>query len=1131
MALAREPRSPQVSHQSGEAILQYQQNNFHELLKHVWKHSSFYRDYYESCGIRERDLPHLTVSDLPFLSKKNLMDHFDQAITDQHLKKKEIEEWIHEVPDPGQRYHDQYIVLHTSGSTGDIAIFVYDLKTWQGMNGIVSGHFPPPENFPRGKTRVACYLALSGHFGGVTSAALLPRSVYDVCVASVLDPSDSVVKQLNDFQPHRIIGYPSSVALLADLALRGKLDVHPQMLIVGGEMLTESIKEKVQSTWRVPIWEMYSASESIYLAIRRWGDEDMAVVNDLNILEVLDQNDRIVAPGQSGRVVITNLYNYIMPVIRYELGDYAIRGQGTVGPPITAIRGIQGRVNDALPVVLDSGELDSIHPLVLSEFHAAGLQKVQFISRRPDHVEILYVARENIDEGARREFHRILELKKAVRTKFEVRRVEQIDIDPRTGKLPLVVKDPKSASGNIAHTPSAQFQVTAALPEDVAEHALDTDPFSVEEHDLQRALIAKCFHPSGNFAEFKMNDIEQSIPARFEEIVREYPYRIAVKTDSHELTYDALNRAANRVARAILQKRGKGEEPVALLLEKNAPMIAAILGILKAGKIYMPVDPSYPRTRINAMLEDSEAGLIVTNNRNLALAGEIAWHNRPLINFDEINSGVASENLDLAISPNNLASILYTSGSTGEPKGVVQNHRNILYKTRTYTNNLGFCVDDRISLLSPCTFSLSVGFIFGALLNGARLYPMDIREEGFSHLANWLTQESITVYNAVPTSFRAFIDNLTTQEKFPALRVIHMGGAATRRDVELYKSHFSPACIMVHDLGSNESGTIAQYFIDHTTEIHGNTVPAGYAVEGGEILVLDNTGSRLPHERVGEIALKSRHAALGYWRKPDLTRAVFSPDATGGEERIYRTGDLGFIRYDGCLQYLGRKDFQVKIRGHRVELAEIEMALLGLVGIKEAVVVAQEDVPDEKRLVAYVVTKLKAHLSVGELRKCLKGKLPEFMVPSAIMFVDALPLTPSGKVDRQALPKPDHTGLQLEETFVAPRNPMERQIADIWSEVLKVDRVGIDHDFFDLGGHSLLAAQVMARVRDIFNVDLPFGSLLAKPTVANMAEAIVQYQVDAAEREDLRAALEGLDELSEDETHRLLAEAIDKAKA
>jgi amino acid adenylation domain-containing protein len=1028
------------------------------------------------------------------------MENFDDAVTDPRLQRQELEIWAHENIYPEEKFCNEFIVIRSSGTSGYQGTFVYDEATWRAGDLAIAGRLPAPENYPN-KTRVAWQIDSHGRRAADVGVAVrMRKNLYENLILSLVEDTELLLDKLNVFQPHRLSGYSSCISMLADFALQGKLHIQPKTIIVSGDLLTDGMRRKIGKAWGAPIFEMYASSEALYIAVKDSTQDEMRVIEELNIIEVLEGNDRAARPGEQGRVVLTNLCNYVLPVLRYELGDYVELGRGRDDFPFTAasIRNIKGRVNDALPVVLKDGRQDSIHPLALP-LYVIGLEKIQFISRQPDQVQIHYVAQTDIDTAVRNQFQQLLDIKGATRTSFDVRRVPQIANDPQTGKFRLIRIE-------------SQLQTSSGLAA------------TSQKEDSRR------IGPVNSFVEFRKEEIEQSIADRFEKVVQKYPYRMAIKTESHELSYEGLNRTANRLARAILQERGEGEEPIALLLEKNAPMIAAILGVLKAGKIYMPVDPSYPLARINAMMEDSGAGLIVTNNRNLVLAESIAQHDHQLINFDELDSSVAGENMGLAISPNNFASILYTSGSTGEPKGVVQNHRNILYKIRTYTNNLAFSADDRISLLSPCTFSLSVGFIFGALLNGGCLFPKDIKEEGFRGLANWLTKESITVFNAVPTAFRAFIDSLTTQEKFPALRLIHMGGAATRRDVELYKNHFSPACTMVHDLGSNESGTIAQYVINHTTQIHGNTVPAGYAVEGGEILVLDDDGIRLPHDHVGEIALKSRYVALGYWRKPDLTRAAFLPDPTGGEERIYRTGDLGIMRYDGRLQYVGRKDFQVKIRGHRVELAEIEMALLGLAEIKEAVVVSQEDVPDEKRLVAYVVSKPKTHPTTSELRKLLKGKLPEFMIPSVFMFLDALPLTPSGKVDRQALPQPDHTGLHLEETFVTPRNPMERQIADIWSEVLKVDRVGIDHDFFDLGGHSLLAAQVITRVRDIFNVDLPFGSLLAKPTVASMAAVIVQYQVNAAEQEELRAALEGLDELSEEETNRLLVEAIEKAK-
>ena len=1089
-----EPMRHTSLRQTDKTMLRYQQSSFHDLLQHVWKCSSFYRDYYGSCGIREEDLPHLTVSDLPFLSKKMLMENFDRAVTDPRLKKKELEQWIQEVPDPGQLYRDHFIVLHTSGSSGDIGIFVYDLNAWRLMNGTVMKNLPPPENPVGGKTRIACYLALHGHFAGVTTAALLPRSVYDVLVASLLDATERVVKQLNEFQPHRISGYPSSVAMLADLALRGKLRIHPQTLLVGGEVLTESMKQKIQSAWgAAAIHEMYSASESIYIAIRTSGEENMTVVSDLNILEVLGEDHRAVSPGQSGRVVLTNLYNYVLPILRYELGDYAIRSQGRLDAPTTTIRSIQGRVNDALPVMLDNGNRDTIHPIILAEFYAAGLENVQFISRRPDHVEIRYVAPQNIDDNARREFERILKLKGAVRTRFDVQRVEQIDLDPRTGKLPLVKldKEPEGAFEKIVYLRSAQLPIEDTLPETASEQALATNGFSVGGYDRQQALIAKCFHPSGNFIEFKWEETEQSIPDRFEHVVLKYPDRIAVKTGDRSLTYNELNRAANRVAGTLLMARAEGTEPVALHLDHGADLIAAILGVLKAGKFFLYLDPSYPAKRIADILENSQPGLIVTDNKNRQRLKESAPSSIAHLNIDDLDASLSTENLNIMTSPEALAWILYTSGSSGRPKGVVHNHRNLLHNIMTYTNSMHICTLDRLSLLHSCNVITAVKNLFGALLNGAAVYPFNVREEGLQRLITWMIQEEITVYHAVPSLFRHFSDALTGKEKFPKLRLIALGSEpVSKRDVEQYKKHFSSDCILVNLLGNTEMGTYRQYFVDKTTPITYSILPAGYAVEDKEIHLLDDAGGQVSLGDVGEIAVKSRYLAVGYWRDPDATKASFAADPNVGDQRIYLTGDLGGMARDGCLTYLGRKDFQVKIRGHRVDVAEVEIALLDHPAIKEAVIVAQNDPRNEKRLVAYVVQNQTAIPPGDGLRNFMGSRLPDYMVPSAFVRLDRLPLSPDGKVDRQALPAPDWAESKIGAKFELPRNYLEETIADIWQDVLEIKKVGIHDNFFDLGGHSLGAMQIISKVLATLQVELPVRSFFEVPTVAGLAKLI-----------------------------------------
>ena len=649
--------------------------------------------------------------------------------------------------------------------------------------------------------------------------------------------------------------------------------------------------------------------------------------------------------------------------------------------------------------------------------------------------------------------------------------------------------------------------------------------FSVAMASLhpQQAIWAKCFHPSGSFVEFRKEEVEQSIPSRFEQIVAKYPDRIAVKTRNQSLTYDALNTMANRVAQSLLAQRGEGEEPIALVIENDAPIIAAILGVLKTGKLYVPLDPLYPRARIADILEDSLARAVVTNTRNLTLARDLAHNGLQVINVDKIDSNL-SPNPNLNISPDSPANILYTSGSTGQPKGVVQNHRNVLHEIMNYTNGVHICANDRLVLLSSPSFADAVRTTYGSLLNGASLYPLDIREEGLAHLADWMIQQGITIYRSVPAVFRHFVSTLTANEKFPDLRLIYSAGdSVSKVDVELYKTYFPPNCIFVNGLGSTESLTFRWYFIDKNTQIPCSTVPVGYAVEDMEVFLLDNNGKDPGLDEVGEIAVKSRYLSPGYWRKPELTRGVFSADLAGGGEQIYRTGDLGRMLSDGCLEHLGRKDFQVKIRGNRIEVSEIEIALLDVDTIKEAVVVARKDDSGDQRLVAYVVPHKRPGPTVNSLRHALRGTLPEYMIPSAFVLLDVLPLTANRKVDRRALPAPTPARPELDTPFVTARTPIEETLAVIWAEVLSLDQVGIHDNFFDLGGHSLLATQVISQVREAFHIEFPLRALFEKPTIDELAKVIIELEAQKIEAEELGHILADIQSLSDEEVQERVA--------
>jgi amino acid adenylation domain-containing protein len=641
------------------------------------------------------------------------------------------------------------------------------------------------------------------------------------------------------------------------------------------------------------------------------------------------------------------------------------------------------------------------------------------------------------------------------------------------------------------------------------------------------AARSQCFHPNGSFLEFSRAETRQSIPERFEKIVRMYPDRLAIKTKNHRLTYKGLNDAANRVAQKILSDRGTKNAPVPLLMEQDAAVIAAILGVLKAGSFYVPVDPSLPHLRMQYILENLQASYMVTNSKNAALAESLAGTALDLVNIDELDSPVV-DNPGIRISGESLCWVIYTSGSTGKPKGVMQNHRNVLHFMMNYTNALHICADDRLTLLYSFSVNGGAHDIFAALLNGAALFPLDLKEDGFTHLGDWLIDEKITIYHSVPTVFRQFVEGLTGQSAFPEIRIVRLGGESVyRRELDFYKKHFSNDCILVNRLGSSETGSLRMYFINKETEISGNLVPVGYAVVDNEIVLVDDGGQPVAGDE-GEIAVKTRYVSPGYWGRPDLTEAAFLPGPEGGEERIYRTGDLGRMLPDGCLLHMGRKDFFVKIRGYRIEIDEIETALRQCPGIEEAVVVARSSNSGEERLAAYCVPRVPPGPKAAELRSLLKKKLPGYMIPHDFVTIAAIPLTDTRKVDRKALPDPGTSRPELTTPYVAPGTPIEKELAKVWAEVLALDEVGIHDDFFDLGGHSLSATRIISRVVAVFKLQLPIRALFDSPTVAAMSAVISSKEGQKADEEDVKRLLSEVESLSDETVRELLAEVKSK---
>jgi amino acid adenylation domain-containing protein len=593
--------------------------------------------------------------------------------------------------------------------------------------------------------------------------------------------------------------------------------------------------------------------------------------------------------------------------------------------------------------------------------------------------------------------------------------------------------------------------------------------------------------PGDGFVRFDRSEIEQSIPERFAGVVRGHGARTALRTAHESLSYAALDRASNRVARAILGRRDPQSEPVALLLPHGIRAVVAILGILKAGKAYVVLDPSYPESRLSYILADSGAELVVTDGAGLPLATRLCGDADRLLDLDAIDSRAGGEPVEAAISPDALAYILYTSGSTGRPKGVVQTHRNLLHAIMKYTNVLGIGAGDRLTLLPSCSTSAAVSDLFGALLNGASLHPWNVRERGAGEIGAWLSREGLTIYHSVPSLFREIARDLRGGEGL-ALRLVKLGGEPTwRSDLELFRRGFPADCLLYVALGATEIHNIRHFFIDTRTDFAGDVLPVGHAFEDTEVLILGESGAPVAPGEIGEIAVRSAYLSPGYWRRPDLTDRAFTAVEGSAGERIYRTGDLGRLGPDGCLEVIGRVDFQVKIRGFRVELGEIEAVLRQQPGVVDAAVVAREQGVGDRQLVAYVVAP--SGSNEAELRRALQERLPEYMIPSAFVELESLPRTPNGKLDRAALPAP-RPRLEAVRGAVVPRTPLEALVAGIWAEVLDRERVGVQDDFFELGGHSLLALRVCLELEKALGRRIPVSVVFGARTVEQLAERL-----------------------------------------
>ncbi|BDA68804.1 hypothetical protein CAL7716_029700 [Calothrix sp. PCC 7716] len=644
---------------------------------------------------------------------------------------------------------------------------------------------------------------------------------------------------------------------------------------------------------------------------------------------------------------------------------------------------------------------------------------------------------------------------------------------------------------------------------------------------------------------FEWNDTQSDYPSNqcihelFEQQVAQYSNNIALDFENVEtryiasLQYDELNNRSNQIAHH-LQKLGVDTEVVVgICAEPSIDMIVGMLGILKAGGAYLPLDPSYPVERLNFMLKDSHAQVLLTQEK---FAQHFENFSYPIVNLDsywEIIAHESKQNLNSETRSDNLAYIIYTSGSTGTPKGVTITHKAVNRLVRN-TNYINITPNDKIAQVSNTSFDAATFEIWGALLNGAQLIGIskDIILSP-TEFASQLKQKDISILFLTTALFQKIARDVP--QAFSTLKYLLFGGETIdTRWVKKVIQNKAPQQL-IHVYGPTENTTFSSYYPIHELPL-ATSIPIGRPISNTQIYILDTHLQPVPIGVVGEIYISGDGLARGYinnvatdilwnnvatdilwnnvatdilwnnvatdilWSGHPCPPSVNGRDGQGcpfhkslsHNKNIYKTGDLGKYLPDGNIEFIGRIDNQVKIRGFRIELEEIETLLNQHPVIREAVVIAKEDIPGDKYLVAYIVPQPQQQVTTNNLRAFLKQKLPEYMIPVAYVVLESLPLTPAGKVNRYALPKIDTLSLNVEENYVAPQTDVEQVLVEIWANILTMGKqpIGVHDNFFELGGHSLKATQLTSRIRDIFHIDLPLRSLFEAPTIASLAKCI-----------------------------------------
>ncbi len=587
----------------------------------------------------------------------------------------------------------------------------------------------------------------------------------------------------------------------------------------------------------------------------------------------------------------------------------------------------------------------------------------------------------------------------------------------------------------------------------------------------------------------------------FEQQVERDPEAVAVCCNGRQLSYRDLNERSNQVAR-YLRKRGVGPESlVGVCLERSLELVIALFGVWKAGGAYIPLDPAYPKERLSFMVRDMEMKALLTDEKSKSLIRSAPGF---AIRLDTEWPVIAQENknnFSSTASPSNLAYVMYTSGSTGQPKGVMIQHNGLV-------NYLSWAIkayevegNGPVPVHSSIAFDSTVASLYPPLLSGGQIELLPEDMGGQNLLAALRRVKNRNKLVITPAHLEMLNDQLSPEEMAGITKVLVVAGDALNAEKLSKWRDFAPGTRLFNEYGPTETTVGCSAYEVLSSDPRTGPVPIGSPIFNAQLYVLNADLQPVPLGVIGELYIGGDGVGRGYLGQPDLTRERFLPDTFSGrsDARLYKTGDLVRYRADGTLEFLGRADNQAKIRGYRIELGEIESTLAAYPGIQSCLVLAREDTPGDKHLVAYILSRQTKTVETESIRKFLKQRLPDFMVPGYFVFLSSFPLTHNGKVNRKALPPPSYRDISSDQPFVAPSTETEKKLAAIWMELLKVNRVGIHDNFFEMGGHSLLAIRAMSRIQEMFGVFPSMHAFFPDATIAGLTKAL-EVQEDPTEK-------------------------------